>query len=488
MHKILSVFLFSLIAFNVNAQTVNLRGKVSNSAGKPVANAIVSIVNQGLKDTTGTDGAYSISNGTPVVSPVALIPQFKNIVLKNGSLEFSLPDPAPLKVEIYSIEGRLLSRELILNASRGLYRFNIDKNFNTNLLVIRTSIGQDEFTFRYVPSTGKYLINQSDNSSLSFGSKLAKLSAINDTVKVTAKGFTIKTVPITSYDQQLDITLDSLKGNLPGPSAGCGKPLSSLKTGTYTITSAGLSRQYMIDIPANYDMNHPYRLIFGMHCYGSSMQGVAGDKFYQLKRFADSTKNYCIFVAPNGYGTGTPLWNQGEKDHAFFDDMLKLFKGELCIDTTRVFSCGFSYGAMFSYSLSTNHQKVLRAVACYAPANWNIWLPTNTHEPIAFMSTTGISDGNCSWIHSDANKEGGKYCVLGHAEDNGCTIPATIPMAAASSKSHLCYEFQGCKEGYPVKVYTFDGGHQCGPMDGVEGDNTSKSWIPGETWNFFMQF
>jgi poly(3-hydroxybutyrate) depolymerase len=168
--------------------------------------------------------------------------------------------------------------------------------------------------------------------------------------------------------------------------------------------------------------------------------------------------------------------------------MLKLFKEKLCIDTTRVFCCGFSYGAMFSYSLSTNHQKQLRAVACYAPANWNIYLPTNTHEPIAFMSTTGISDPNCPLVYSEADKQGGKYCSLGHAEDNGCTIPTIIPMATSGSKTHVCYEYQGNKEGYPVKLYTFDGAHQCGPMDGVSGDNSSKSWIPGETWKFFMQF
>lgn len=486
LHRI-TLSLLLLIALTINAQTINLHGKVSNSAGKPVANAIVTLVSQGLKDTTGADGAYSISNGTPVVSPKELAPQSRNIVLENGSLTFSMPDPAPVKVEIYNIEGKLLNRELILDASKGFYRYNIDKNYQTNLLVIRTSIGQDEYTFRYVPSKGRYQLNQSSEIS-TFGGKLAKITAINDTIKVTANKFETKTIAITSYDQQLDISLDSSKGNPPGPSAGCGKPLGSLKSGTYTITSAGLDRQYIIDIPANYDMNHPYRLIFGMHCYGSSMQGVASDKYYQLKRFADSTKTPCIFVAPNGYGSGTPLWNQNEKDHTFFDDMLKLFKGELCIDTTRVFTCGFSYGAMFSYSLSTNHQKVLRAVACYAPANWNIWLPTNTHEPIAFMSTTGMSDDRCFFISDSTKKLGGKYCSIGHAEDNGCTVPVPLPTTTVGSQTHFCYEYQGCKDSYPVKLYTFDGGHQCGPMDGVAGDNTSKSWIPGETWKFFMQF
>jgi poly(3-hydroxybutyrate) depolymerase len=485
-----------LIGFTVNAQTtISLSGKVTNKSGTAISNAIVTLVGQGLKDTTGSDGAYTITkSNVSVLQP--LVPQTEEIWLSNGFLEFSLTNPSPIKIAIFDVKGNLLKKEVSKNASTGFYRFNISENSRaTNLLVIKASIGQRQMTFRYMPfSSGKYAVNSSGQyatTSTPVSSGLAQVAAISDTLKVTATGFTAKVTAITSYSQTVNITLDSsnsVSSSDTGRSAGCTKT-SSLKSGTYTITSAGLSRQYIISIPSNYDKTHPYRLIFGMHCYGSSMQGVASDSFYQLKRYADSTKNYCIFVAPNGYGSGTPLWNQGEKDHTFFDDMLKIFKDSLCVDTTRVFSCGFSYGAMFTYSLSTNHQKQLRAVACYAPANWNIYLPINTHEPIAYMQTTGINDTTCKWIYSDADSQGGKYCVSGHAKDNGCTIPVTIPTTTSGSKTHICYEFLGCQDKYPVKFYSFDGSHQCAPVDGTSGtDNSKKSWIPAETWKFFTQF
>ncbi len=60
----------------------------------------------------------------------------------------------------------------------------------------------------------------------------------------------------------------------------------------------------------------------------------------------------------------------------------------------------------------------MRAVATYAPANWNIYLPTNTLEPIAYYQTTGTGGTLCSWVNSNARKDGGKYYVLGHIEDN----------------------------------------------------------------------
>lgn len=228
-------------------------------------------------------------------------------------------------------------------------------------------------------------------------------------------------------------------GPTGGGSTGCGKDLTDLTSGTYTITSAGLSRQYIINIPANYDKNKPYRLIFAMHCMGSSATGVVGEKYYSLQPLASSANVPVIFVAPQGYTDSMP-WRTGDnKDHIFFDDMLKLFKEKLCVDTSRVFSCGFSFGAMFTYSLSLNHQNDLRAVAVYAPANYNIYLPTKIVQPIAYFQTTGTSDGTCPWVNSDSAKRGGKYCVIQHLEDNGCTVPSNIPLATGGT--HVSTDF-----------------------------------------------
>jgi poly(3-hydroxybutyrate) depolymerase len=304
---------------------------------------------------------------------------------------------------------------------------------------------------------------------------------------VTASGFQTKSIVITSLDQQLNITLDSTNGGkAPGSSLGCGKTLGSInKSGTYTITTSGTNRTYIIDIPPNYDKNKPYRLIFGMHCMGGSATKVASTgtdqtaNFYHLKPLATSNNIQCIFVAPQGNSNGT--WG-GAEEHKFFSDMLKLFKDTLCIDTTRVFSCGFSFGAMFTYSLSTVFQKELRAVACYAPANYNIYLPTDKHLPIPYMQVTGTSDKTCPWINSDPNKRGGKYCLLDHVADNGCPTPSTIPLA--TSGKHVTTEISGCKTGYPVKFCSFQGGHVCNATD----PGSNVDWIPVETWEFFMRF
>jgi poly(3-hydroxybutyrate) depolymerase len=286
----------------------------------------------------------------------------------------------------------------------------------------------------------------------------------------------------SGYQMVIDQVSLTATATAPVRSAGCGKA-PALTTGVKQITSSGLSREYVIDVPTNYDQNRPYRVFFAFHAMGSTDMTVATASnyaFYGLKPQATTNNDPAIFIAPQAQSS---MW--GQSDHALFDDILAVVKSGLCVDTSRVFATGFSFGAMMSYSLSLNHQNTIRGVLAMSPANYNIYLPADTKQPIAYMSTTGMSDGTTPW--DSGNGKGAKYTALLHAQDNGCTIPATIPTASVGSKSHVCYDFQGCKAGYPVKVCTFDGAHQPAPYDGGTGDNYLNTWVPGEFWRFMSK-
>lgn len=492
MYQRIAVCLCMLIALTAKAQSINLQGVISNSGGNPIANAVVSLVRQKLVDTTGADGKYAFI-GTAVIKLPAIVPQANDISLSNDVLQFSLNATSPMKVEIFNLKGNLLWQEINMNAPAGTYRFDISKNCQAaNVLVVRAAIGRSEVSFKYLPINGKrYAMSlPATVSAVASSGSLAAIAPVLDTIRVTAAGFQTKSVTVTSLNnQQQNITLDSTGGkNPPGPSIGCGKTLGTInKSGSYTISSAGGRGTYIIDIPTNYNKDNPYRLIFGMHCMGGSAARVAaadnGDDlsaFYSLKTQAAKDNIQCIYVAPQGDAGGT--WSPSN-DPKFFLDILNLVKGNLCIDTTRVFCAGFSFGAMFSYSLSLAYPKLLRAVACYAPANWNFDpQPTNNHIPVAYYQTTGTGDGTCSWVNNDATKKGGKYCLLQHAEDNGCNTNITIKLA--TSGTHVVTEFTGCKDGYPVKFSSFNGGHQCMASD----PGSSVNWIEVETWEFFKRF
>jgi poly(3-hydroxybutyrate) depolymerase len=288
---------------------------------------------------------------------------------------------------------------------------------------------------------------------------------------------------------------DGAKTLTAGGSKVTGAPTTSTRLSG--VTSGGKARLVIIDIPADYDPTKPYRLVFSWRQMGGSDTGnatglhPAGDgpnfdaehyAYFGLRREALNAKQPAIFVAPDTDPAGG-LWDYN-KDSVYFDDLLKLVTDNLCIDESRVFTTGFSYGAMMSYGLSNGRPSKLRAAVTMAPSQFG---PSAASGPIAYMSTTGMDDGTCRW--GDANS-GGEGCVMTHAKANGCTIPATLPTAAKGSKKYVCYDFEGCKAGYPVKVCTFDGPHTPSSIDdgSTVGEDGLKAFIPPLAWKFMSQF
>jgi len=477
------------------AQSVNLTGKITNQAGKAIANAIVALTPLGLKDTTGADGSYMLVSGSTAIQPSQ---SARSMDFRNGVLEINLGQSASVKVEVFDTKGARLSSDVFQNTASGIYRMDFAKrSMGTGIRLIKVTVNQSTTTFRYAPMTGSARVGSSSFDPQ--GAVLARVAAATDSIKVTASGYKPKTVVATSLTSIINVSLDTNLStdrwgglnNAPIKSAGCGKALGVIsKSGTYHISSAGGRGDYIVDVPTNYDKDKPYRLIFGNHCMGGSAarvaeaeKGTAGDDlsgFYSIKTMMAKDNIPGIYVALQGNGNGT--WNLPD-DAKFWNDVLTLVETNMCVDTTRVFVTGFSFGAMFSYVLSNTYPEKIRAVATYAPANYNMTQPTNRHIPIAYFQTTGTNDGTCPWVNNDGQKTGGKYCLLQHMQDNGCTSTAS-DIKLATSSTHVVNEFKGCKEGYPVKFSSFQGGHQAVHTD----PGTNFSWIEKEAWSFFKQF
>jgi poly(3-hydroxybutyrate) depolymerase len=272
--------------------------------------------------------------------------------------------------------------------------------------------------------------------------------------------------------------------NPPVKSTGCGKP-ATIKSATTTIMSGGIQRTYMVDVPADYDPAKPYRLFFASHGQGSTLANITQSNYYDLKNQSIAAKEPAIFVAALGYGgmPGTSGGAWGQADHALFDDITSFLEDNMCVDTTRIFAIGMSMGGMQTYSLSTTRPTKIRAGVGLAPTNFRIWLPdVKSTAPIAWMQTTGMGDTTCAFVANEAAKQGSKFIALEKAANNGCTIPAEIP--TWKSGAHVCYDFEGCKPGYPVKACTFNGKHTNTNSD----PGSNVNWIGVESWKFFMQF
>jgi poly(3-hydroxybutyrate) depolymerase len=483
------IFINWLIA---DAQTINLRGKISNSTGQAVSGAVVSLSRQSLKDTTGSDGIYELKKANVSVIPLQT-PLYKSISLKKNSLEFSLPEPSPVQIEIFDINGNRLKKKSIPTVSTGFYRFDIKENSLTaKLLVIRASIGPDGIVFRYVPSRNGTVSSFNTNivETLSSCHQLTKITAISDTIKVSASGFNTKSVPVSNYDQTLNITLDSSNSNDAGRSAGCGKSTTLKNESRLKLSSGGKDREYIIRLPADYDQNTAYRLIVSIHCLNGTAAGVASGgsgnnyQYYGLWKFANPTngKGTTIFVSPEGLpamGSGLGWSNSGGSDVTFIRALVSKIETDLCIDTTRIFAEGFSMGGSMSYALACAMPKKFRAVCMHSGGSMSGCDGTN-RGPVPMFITHGTNDNVCKW-----SEHWGQDQINDLAKRNGCEevdLFSTCKPTDQTGMTPVTVNYKNCKPGYPCKACIFVGDHN--PSPGGE----KNTWVDDSTWNFFKQF
>lgn len=299
--------------------------------------------------------------------------------------------------------------------------------------------------------------------------------------------------------------------NAPRPSKGCGKDATLKGTVNWSceqgkncdmsaqqfsikVNASGEDRTYYMTFPSNYDKTKPYKLLFANHCMGSSSNHMAtwinADQDhpspYYAQKAQDTEGNY-IFVAPQGDGSG--MWTKGEKDHQFISELLTQIEDNYCIDESRVFMTGFSFGAMFSNSLAQTFQSRVRAVAVYAVADYNIYLPDNAGKPIAWMAVHGTNDGMCDY--NRAKNSAVKRILKNNGKasdgDSQFTDASSEDVPAFNGGNHQCYDFTKVDERFPVKFCSWSGQHQWTANDSWNND-WGNSWVPGEVHKFFEQF
>jgi poly(3-hydroxybutyrate) depolymerase len=240
-------------------------------------------------------------------------------------------------------------------------------------------------------------------------------------------------------------------------SAGCGAP-AKLTNGRRTINVNGLNREYVLDIPSNYNQNNPYKLVFGWHWRGGSANDVVGQGYYGMKSLSNNT---AIFVAPDR-AAGTDGWtNANGRDIAFLQSMLTQLKSSLCIDESRIFSTGWSYGGMMSFAVGRELPSTFRAIA---PVSGAFLTP---HVDSGSATAAWIAHGNNDTVVSQSS---GAQARDAYVRANGCSN-TTVPVQPSP-----CVEYQNCSAGKPVVWCSFNGGH------------TQPSFYSSGAWNFFNRF
>ena len=538
--KILPILLAG--ALSASAWAYNLSGTVKDETGIPVQGATVSLIKHQKSTLTDIQGFFTFVDDGGIIGLTAT-KSVGFISIKDGILQFSQSNTSPAQVRIFDMMGNQVTHKNLTGSGSIDLRSEVKSQ---GIYFARVRVGNAEQTVKFA-TEGSY------NSSISgkSGSALFRFANQNaDDLKVVAAGFDTLTVHLTNLDTVVALTLkkagttpvatSSSSGigptssptsspasssdigsgeqtfafgyalkNAPRPSKGCGKNSSLQSAGTvengqkFNLNVGGKNRQFFITLPKNYDNTKAHKLLIANHCMGSKAEDFVHHNPdydhptpYYGQQQLDKNGDY-IFVAPQGNDNGT--WN-GKEDHQFVDEMITTMFDNYCIDTTRVFATGFSFGAMFTNSLAQDLQERLRAVAVYATADYNIWLPSAgsgrydaKNLPIAWMGVHGKNDQTCNYNTAKTSalprilKRNGKAGADGKFTDASSEKPTEVQ----GNTGHVCYDFTTVDERFPVKWCSWPGGHQWTAHDNGSmnvGAGWQETWVPEEVHKFLEQF
>lgn len=240
------------------------------------------------------------------------------------------------------------------------------------------------------------------------------------------------------------------------PPSGCGNPARSGTTNE-SITVGNTSRDFQLVVPGNYDPNRAYPLVFGFHGQGWTMDGFR----MASTSLVNAAANGAIFVFPQGLpgggGTGWDIGSANSRDIALVDALRTWVGGRLCVDTSRVFAFGRSYGGFFVNALACARGSTLRGAAVMMSGGPYF----NCASSAPWWGTHNQDDGTVPFNYGTQSRD---FWVRA----NGCGNQ-TQPVGPGP-----CVAYQNCRAGTAV--------HWC---PNASGAHTPANYSNTAIWAFF---
>ncbi len=227
--------------------------------------------------------------------------------------------------------------------------------------------------------------------------------------------------------------------------SGCG---TSAPSGAQnrTLQLFGTTRGFVLSVPDDYDATKPYPLVFAWH--GQGGDGALARRYFGVE---DAAAGSAIFVYPDGLpllGDDT-AWDLAPDgvDVALFDALLSQVSAEYCLDTSRIFSTGHSYGGYMTNRLGCSRANVLRGVASVAGGPpFGPGRDAPCVGKVAALLVHGESD-------SDVEIAEGERARDRYLGANACQATAQADGPAP------CVRYEGCSEEDPVVWCMHQGDH-----------------------------
>ena len=221
------------------------------------------------------------------------------------------------------------------------------------------------------------------------------------------------------------------------------KPAAAAQGAEMTWTVDGVERVALVCAPASVGAK-PLPLVFVFHGHGGTMQTASQG----LRIHAQWPEAIVVYpqglrtvssVDPQGlrFGWQTHDGQNGNRDLKFFDAMLAGLRQKYAIDDQRIYSTGFSNGAVFSYLLWAERGKTLAAFGICAGR-----VPASAHltMPRAAIVIGGKSDPILPFSYQEQAIEDARQAdgATGPGQDcgPGCTLYASASHTPVVTRIH----------------------------------------------------
>ena len=166
-----------------------------------------------------------------------------------------------------------------------------------------------------------------------------------------------------------------------------------------SIIHDGLIREYILYVPESYSDSIKIPLMLNFHGNGAS----AGShmEYADMRNIADS--NNFILVYPQGtILDGSSHWNNAlvtstnksnAKDFEFTNALINKLTANYNIDSSRIYACGFSNGADFTFALACYNSDKIAAIGAVSGLMYQETIDNcNPRHPTAIIEIHGTSD------------------------------------------------------------------------------------------------
>ena len=251
-----------------------------------------------------------------------------------------------------------------------------------------------------------------------------------------------------------------------------------------TLQYDGLTREYSIYVPASYDGNTNFPLVFNLHGGGGNIASHIG--IADMRPIADTANFIVVYPQARPDPSDGNSFNWITKvpgtfdDVPFFSSLIDTIASNYQIDQNRIYACGYSLGGDMSFELACKLNSRIAAIAPVArtmQANPNSFCspvhPTGVLTILGSNDFTspynGITFGGIEYYLSAAATH--RYW----ATHNNCDTTPTMISVSPSVERYTWSTTSGCV--YVEELKVIGGGHDWpGSFGNMTIDASSEIW------------